>query len=63
MIMSVEISLLLLEWIKCCISSARFLVLVNENPIVFLQGLKGLRQEDPFSFYLFVLAMDVLVAF
>ena len=47
-------------WIKWCISTASFLVIINANPTGFFKSSRGLRQRDPLSSYLFVLGMEVL---
>ena len=49
-----------IRWIKWCISTARFVVLVNGTPIGFLHNSRGLQQGDPFLPYLFVITMEAL---
>ena len=48
------------RWMKMCISTARFLVLINESLVGFFGSSRGLHQGDPLSPLLFLLVIEVL---
>nr|GEW95480.1 hypothetical protein [Tanacetum cinerariifolium] len=50
------------SWINGCLRNARFSVLVNGSPMAEFELFKGLRQGDPLSYFLFILAIEGLHA-
>lgn len=48
------------RWIRFCISSVRYSILVNDNPCGFFGSSRGLRQGVPLSPSLFILVMEAL---
>jgi hypothetical protein len=49
-----------INWIRICISSPSFSILINGSPFGHFSPKKGLYQGDPLSPFLFILGMEVL---
>ena len=48
------------RWIRCCISTVKFSILINGCPFDFFGSSRGLRQGDPISPFLFDIVMEAL---
>ena len=50
----------IVKWIMSCVSSSRFVVLINGVPLAFFKGNRGIHQGCPLYPYLFILAIEGL---
>ena len=49
------------SWIRGCLSSMSFIVLINKNAIGWAKATRGLRRRNPLLSFFFTIVMDVLV--
>ena len=48
------------RWIRCCISTVKFSILINGSPSDFFRSFRGIRQGDPLSPFLLDIFMEAL---
>jgi hypothetical protein len=44
--------------IRECVTNPKFSIVLNGSLVSYFKGRKGLRQDDPISLFLFVIAME-----
>ena len=49
-----------IDWIMKCVKIVSYSLVVNRKPSCRINPSRGIRQKDPLSLYLFVLAINVL---
>jgi hypothetical protein len=49
-----------INWIRICITTSSFSVMLNGSPFGLFWPSRGLRQGDPLSYFLFILGTKVI---
>ena len=50
-----------IAWIKECVTTVSYSIIVNDEVCDFFSPIRGIRQGDSFSAYLFIICVEVLI--